>query len=81
MKSVFKKNDVLLALWLFKRYVSVAKINSKRGTPKMVCIIKISDQLPKFSTLKWVIPICVYIHACLFFKNLSLFIVTSHIFI
>lgn len=44
----------------------VAKVNSKTGTLKMVCIIKMSDQLPKFSILKWAIPIYVYIHACFF---------------
>lgn len=34
----------MYALWFFKRYVSIAKINLKRGTPKIVYIIKMSDQ-------------------------------------
>lgn len=43
-KPILKKNDVMLALWFFKRYVAVNKINLKRGTPKIVYIIKMSDQ-------------------------------------
>lgn len=61
--------------------MSVIKINSKRETPQMLCIIKMSDQLPKVATLEGVVPVCVYIHICLLQKNPSLYLLSHLIYL